>query len=330
MVIALADKWIWDSWYVRDGDMWHAFFLQADKSLGDPDLRHWHVTIGHATSADLVHWRHLGTCFRPSENKAWDDKTTWTGSVVRGDDGRWHLFYTGTCQAEAGLRQRIGHAVSGNLHDWQRVGDGMALDLTGSHYEDYCQGRWHDRAFRDPWVMRDPDTQGWLMFFTARKRGVEDTLQAGAIGLATSPDLYDWRLEEPVFSGGFGHLEVPQVFERHGRWYCLFCTGADCWSAPAIERHGPAMAGSHYLIGNSPRGPWRIAPGSMFDGATPTDRYAARIVEHGGAMQLLGFRWFDRDGKRFVGEIADPLQVDFDAAGIPAKATHDTIQLGGI
>ncbi len=36
MTIALADKWIWDSWYVRDGDLWHVFFLQADKSLATP------------------------------------------------------------------------------------------------------------------------------------------------------------------------------------------------------------------------------------------------------------------------------------------------------
>ena len=36
MTIALPKKWVWDSWYVRDGDLWHGFFLQADKSLGDP------------------------------------------------------------------------------------------------------------------------------------------------------------------------------------------------------------------------------------------------------------------------------------------------------
>ena len=39
MTIALPTKWIWDSWYVRDGDLWHGFFLQADKALGDPVFR---------------------------------------------------------------------------------------------------------------------------------------------------------------------------------------------------------------------------------------------------------------------------------------------------
>ena len=38
MVIAIDGKWIWDSWYAKDGDTFHGFFLQADRSLGDPDL----------------------------------------------------------------------------------------------------------------------------------------------------------------------------------------------------------------------------------------------------------------------------------------------------
>ena len=90
MTIAIPGKWLWDSWYVRDGASWHGFFLQADRSLGNPDLRHLNVTQGHATSTNLVDWTHLGTTFTPQRNgPAWDDSTTWTGSVVRGDDGLW-------------------------------------------------------------------------------------------------------------------------------------------------------------------------------------------------------------------------------------------------
>ena len=36
MVIAIDGKWIWDSWYFNDGQKWHGYFLQADRSLGDP------------------------------------------------------------------------------------------------------------------------------------------------------------------------------------------------------------------------------------------------------------------------------------------------------
>ena len=118
MTIKIDGKWIWDSWYARDGDTFHGFFLQADTSLGDPDLRHLNVTQGHATSKDLVTWTHLGTMFGPAKTTAWDDSTTWTGSVVQDDAGLWHLFYTGTCLAEKSLYQRIGHATSPDLTTW--------------------------------------------------------------------------------------------------------------------------------------------------------------------------------------------------------------------
>ena len=73
MTISLPTKWIWDSWYVRDGDLWHAFFLQADKALGDPDLRHFNVSHGHATSYDLRNWDYQGTVLVPANTPAWDD-----------------------------------------------------------------------------------------------------------------------------------------------------------------------------------------------------------------------------------------------------------------
>ena len=314
MTLSLDDHWIWDSWYLRDGDTWHCWFLKAPKALGDPDLRHVNVTQGHAVSTDLKSWTHLGTHLAPSEGPGWDDYTTWTGSVVRDGDGGWHLFYTGTARAEDGLIQRIGHAVGQDGHAWERVGDEPCLDLTGPNagaYErDHAVGFWHDRAMRDPWVMKDPEGDGWLMFFTARAAGIAEPNAGGAIGLATSPDLETWTLEPPVFTGGYGQLEVPQVFAWQGRWYCLFCTSAEHFSAREAQAiPGGPVTGSHYLIGEGPRGPWRIAEGPFLDGALPCARYAARIVEHGGQLMILGFA--DRpEGKAFGGYITDPDPVE--------------------
>ena len=207
MALTLPDKWIWDSWYVRDGDLWHGFFLQADKALGDPELRHFNVTHGHATSHDLTTWQYHGTSFHPAPAPAWDDYTTWTGSVIR-SDGLWHMFYTGTNRAEQGLKQRIGHATSHDLQNWTRVGDGLAVDLAGDLYEEHTPARWFDRALRDPWVMRDPAGNGWLMYFTARVPGLDESNAGGAVGLATSPDLQTWILQPPVFAGAFGQMEA--------------------------------------------------------------------------------------------------------------------------
>ena len=312
MVIAIKDKWIWDSWYAKDGDTYHGFFLQADRALGDPDLRHFNVSQGHATSKDLVNWTHLGTMFAPSASPAWDDSTTWTGSVVQDDAGLWHLFYTGTTKSDGSMYQRIGHATSTDLHSWTRVGDGLCLDLTGPNAECYeaehMVGHWHDRAMRDPWVMRDPDGDGWLMYFTARAPGIPEPNAGGAIGFATSPDLVTWTLRPPVFTGGYGQLEVPQVFEVDGIWYCLFCTSAHQWSEQtrATNPQKP-VTGTHYLIADHPRGPWRIPPGPFLDGAEPCRRYAARIVHTPEGMVILGFADGGKDN--FGGYVMDPEPV---------------------
>jgi len=38
-MLTLADRWVWDSWIVDDGERYHLFLLQAPKSSGSPELR---------------------------------------------------------------------------------------------------------------------------------------------------------------------------------------------------------------------------------------------------------------------------------------------------
>lgn len=317
MALSIKDKWIWDFWLARNGEDWHIYFLQADKSLGDPELRHRNVTQGHAASTDLSTWTHLGTCLTPATGSAWDDWTTWTGSVLQGPDGLWHLFYTGTTHGDGGLQQRIGHATSTDMHSWQRVGSGLCLDICGPDYEEYTPGHWHDRAMRDPWVMKSPDGEGWLMYFTARVPGVSEPNAGGAIGLATSPDLYSWTLQPPVYRGGmFGQMEVPQVFEHQGRWYMLFCTSRDHWSE-AYRRFNPQnpVTGTHYLMADHPLGPWQVAPGPFFEGSEPCRRYSGKIVKTEAGLVTMGFIHTTPDAD-FVGEVSDPIPVSVDADGL--------------
>lgn len=317
MVLSLKDKWIWDFWLAQNGEEWHIYSLQAAKSLRDPALRHRHVSVGHAVGTDLINWKHLGTCLEPSAGPAFDDWTTWTGSVIRGLDDVWHLFYTGTSYADGGKKQRIGHAVSDDMHNWQRVGDGLTLDISGPDYEEYRPGHWHDRAMRDPWVISDPEGDGYLMYFTARVPGVAEPNAGGAIGFATSPDLYTWTIQPPVYRGGtFGQMEVPQVFEHRGLWYCLFCTAADHYSQEYRKSYpGPPVTGTHYLIADGPRGPWRMAPGPFLDGNIPARRYAGKILDADGRPLFMGFFHDGKDGE-FVGAVCDPVPVDVTPDGL--------------
>ena len=105
-----------------------------------------------------------------------------------------------------------------------------------------------------------------------------------------------------------GQLEVPQVFEHGGRWYCLFCTAGPQWSAHyrATNPQSP-VTGNHYLMADHPRGPWRMAPGPFFDGAEPCRRYAARIVNGPEGLVILGFADGGKD--KFGGYVMDPERV---------------------
>ncbi len=312
MTLRIADKYIWDFWHVAEQGRQHLFFLQADKSIGNPDLRHWNVSIGHAVSTDLRNWDYLGKVFGPAPAPAWDDFTTWTGSVIHAQ-GRYHLFYTGTSRAENGMKQRIGHAVADHLHGpWERVGDGLALDLDTRFYEEHDQNapEWHDRALRDPYVLAEKIDGMYHMFYTTR-RNDGPAYGRGVIGHAVSANLTDWEATAPVYAGGhYGQLEVPQVFERDGRWFCTFCNIREHWMPDMRAQADGGVSGTHYLVADHPLGPWAPAPGFL-DGDVPCRRYAGKILPDPvtGNDCLLAFVDTVADGS-FGGIIGDPIALE--------------------
>jgi beta-fructofuranosidase len=141
MTLKLEDKWVWDLWLAPEkvDGKWHIFFLQAPRSLIDPDLRHASATVGHATSADLIDWHYVGTALEPGAVGAWDDRATWTGSIVKSDNGLWHMFYTGTNKSkENGFVQRIGLATSTDLITWTKQ-EGFVTEADSRWYERIAQ-----------------------------------------------------------------------------------------------------------------------------------------------------------------------------------------------
>ncbi|MEN9383454.1 MAG: hypothetical protein RL323_597 [Pseudomonadota bacterium] len=325
-MLRLENEWVWDFWLFNDGTLehpqWHVWYLKAPKALGDESLRHWNVNFGHATSTNLKDWTVLGTSLMPAPQPAWDDMTVWTGSVIK-HNGTWHLFYTGNTHANQGRRQRIGHAISNNGHDWQRVGNTPVLDLqpgdpTSQLYEEYLDGPWDGRAMRDPWVMPHPDGEGWLMFFTGRSATGDELNSRGVIGLATSPDLHTWTLQPPVYAGqDFGQLEVPQVLFIEGRWYCLFCNAGEHWSqaraaAYAQAGHGAPVTGTHYLVADHPLGPWQLGSGPFLDGTNPCQRYAGKLAQTADGWVYMAFDYWQGPDD-FAGTLCDPIAVTIDA-----------------
>jgi beta-fructofuranosidase len=74
------------------------------------------------------------------------------------------------------------------------------------------------------------------------------------------------------------------------------------------------VRGTHYLVADDPRGPWKVAPGAFLDSDPAVDRYAARILETDEGLRLVGFL-HNPGGGAFVGEIADPVPVTIDNDG---------------
>jgi beta-fructofuranosidase len=315
MALRLPDKWLWDFWLAQDGPDYHLFYLQAPRSLGKPELRHWNVSIGHAVSQDLRMWQVLPDALHPSPADAWDDYTTWTGSIVR-HDGLWYLFYTGGNRGEKGLVQRIGLATSVDLIHWQRHPANPLISADPRWYELLDLNLWHDQAWRDPWVFQHPDTGDFHAFITARlNHGPADG--RGVIAHARSSDLIHWEVLPPVIEAGdFGHLEVPQLVVIQGRSYLLFSAVASVHSALRGQRTGlAAVTGTHYLIADRPLGPFRFSTDEFLVGDRIGSLYAGKLVlAPRGEWVFLASRMFAPDGS-FVGELSDPLPVAVDDKG---------------
>lgn len=296
------DRWIWDFWHVQDDNTHHLYYLQAPKSLGDPELRHRNASIGHATSTDLTTWTEHGTILERGPFGAPDATATWTGSVIRGDDGRWRMFYTGSTflsPDSAANVEVIAVAVSKDLHHWKKD-DSFVLRADPRWYEVLGDSEWPEEAWRDPWVYRDA-TGTWHMLITARAN-TGDVRDRGVIGHATSLDLRTWTVQPPLTSPGhgFGHLEVPQEVRIADRRMLVFAT------------HDAVISDARKAQGAS-TGTW-IAPWDEeidLDAArnlTGPDLYSGRVINSVEGPVLLGFGISDEDGG-FAGGICDPIPL---------------------
>jgi beta-fructofuranosidase len=308
--LRLPDKWVWDFWLARHGPDYHLFFLQAPRAIGDAELRHWNVSIGHAVSQDLRNWEILPDALKPSTaSNTWDNYTTWTGSVIQ-HAGLWYLFYTGCCREEGGLIQRIGLATSMNLIDWQKHPNNPLLETDPRWYEVLDLNAWHEQAWRDPWVFKPSGSDIFHVFLTARaKSGPEDG--RGVIAHAQSEDLIHWEVMPPVSEAGeYGHLEVPQLVEINERSYLLFTVTREAFSKKRCnDAEQPQLTGTYYLFANQPFGPFRFATQKALFADEIGSTYAGKLVHHSrGKWLFLYTRMFTPAGE-FLGEIGDPLEI---------------------
>ncbi len=314
MAFTLAEHWVWDLWVADDGDRFHLYYLHAPMSLGDPHLRHRNARVGHAVSDDLREWTDLGVCLTPSGGAAVDADATWTGSIVRGTDGTWRLFYTGSrflAPDSVANIETVALATSTDLHTWVKQPE-LALSADPALYETFGTSLWREEAWRDPWVMPAPHGTGWWMLLTARATTGEDELDRGVVGLAVSEDLESWRPAAALSApgAGFSHLEVPQVIEIDGHRVLLFSCDTP---ALAGARGETGERGGIWWVELVPTG--AVGP-ELIDVSTASllvddSLYAGRaVLDRDGSWVMLAFRNLS-ESSEFTGGITDPMPLSW-------------------
>ncbi|MGV8908506.1 MAG: family 43 glycosylhydrolase [Propionicimonas sp.] len=303
-MFALPDSWVWDFWFADDGEHYHLFFLHAPKALKDPETRHYRAAIGHAVSTDLTVWTRVADALVHGDGPAFDELATWTGSVTRHPDGTWFLFYTGTRLVNGQNQQSIGYATSTDLHDWAKQGQVATAD--DRWYEKLADKGWHDEAFRDPFVVRDLDGNGWHLLVTARGRTgpIDDR---GIVGHCWSPDLRSWEVRPPLsdVGQGFGQLEVMHTVAVEGQTFLIFSCLARDLSA-AMKATGTS-GGVWAAKAESVLGPYDLADAQPL---TDASLYVGRLIRlrDTAEWKFLAFNNLQPDGS-FGGTITDPRPV---------------------
>ncbi len=330
MTLRLADKWLWDFWFARDGADYHVFYLQASRSLSDPEQRHWNVSIGHAVSQDLRAWQVMPDALAPSATPAWDDFTTWTGSILE-HEGVWHMFYTGSSRAERGLVQRVGLATSTDLVHWEKYPGNPVLEADPRWYELLDLNSWFDQAWRDPWVYRHPTTGEFCALITARARSGPADGRA-VIAQARSSDLKHWTVLAPVTEpGDWGQMEVPQLIALGGRYWLITSVSTRLASKVRQARAGHLgeATGTHYLVGDAPDGPFTYQSDRFLVGDASGSLYSGKLIE-GPDNRWYFMAWHNRDSVgNFSGELSDPYPVTLNERGELEVALEDGRQPTG-
>ncbi|MGN8027133.1 family 43 glycosylhydrolase [Microbacterium sp. 22242] len=257
------DGWVGDVIPFSRDEVLHLWYLFDDRAVPKSGMP-WHLV----TTTDLVHFSEQGVAV-PSGGPDAEDFNVYTGSVVVDDEGVAHLFSTAQNPERRGSDGRslqlVAHATSADgVLDWVKH-----PDLTFGAPEGYEPGDW-----RDPFVFRDGDGDGWRMLVAARHDDGPDR-RRGTIAQLKSADLRTWAPVEPFWDPRryIAH-ECPDVFRWGEWWYLVYSEFSDAFC-------------TRYRRARSLEGPWLMPPRD--DAVDSRAFYAAKTVERDGRRFFVGW-----------------------------------------
>jgi len=186
---------------VIDGE-YHLYYLRGNPAL----------TIGHATSPDLIHWTMQPELLSIGPSGSWDDRALWAPAVIPNPHmpGGLIMYFTGVNQY---FSQSTGIAVSSDPYNF------FKLPWQVYHPDPAAWAFWWPDQWangRDPFVFEYGGN--YYMLNTALKWN-----NRGAIALAQSSDLYNWEDIGPLFVNTTWHMmESPHLEQKDGKFHLFF------------------------------------------------------------------------------------------------------------
>ncbi|NNE75078.1 MAG: glycoside hydrolase family 68 protein [Acidimicrobiales bacterium] len=267
-VPAIADLSLWDLWPIRssqgatltvDGtEYWMALSAPRER---DPEARH-NVARLRLLAKQGPLWSDRGVVF---PDGATPGSREWAGSADFDERGATvTVRYTATGQRgepAPTFSQRLMEATASfdplaelPLSNWSPHSE---LVTQGGPYTSTLDQRTGTpgsiKAFRDPSVFVDPQTDRQYLLFTASLASSRSDFN-GTVGLATRNDgSSDWQRQPPVVhaDGVNNEMERPHVVHRGGLYYLFFSTQAHTFDS---DVSGPT--GLYGFVADSMEGEW--------------------------------------------------------------------------
>ncbi len=175
---------------------------------------HW----GHAVSADLIHWKHLGVALYPTRD--FDANGVFSGSALE-KDGKMQLYYTAV-RYEQEDPENIHMAKDGKNTQSQAMiisEDGVTFD--NMHGKMPIIPSIQDTSIGDPQDCRDPkvwkDEEGYHMCLASTH-----LQQEGVLLLYKSTDSLHWEYQNRLQDKRLGRgLECPDLFCLDGKYVLI-------------------------------------------------------------------------------------------------------------
>ncbi len=183
---------------IQHKGIYHLFYQYNPNGAYWGDM-HW----GHATSADMVHWKHLPVALAPV--KGGPDKDGVFSGCCRMNGKTPTIFYTGVSPETQNIIE-----ANDDLTEFKRI----AANPVIAHPPEGLEVT----AFRDPNVWREGDE--WMMAIGSGRKGGN-----GMVLLYASSDLKTWRYLHPLAESQSEHdgviWECPNFFPLGDKWVLM-------------------------------------------------------------------------------------------------------------